>query len=78
MDRIFKDETGITPRAYLTEVKLRHVTKLLEEGDYKVKDLCRLAGFYDEFQFMKIFKAKFGMTVKEYRKQYTKNNETSG
>ncbi len=70
VDRIFKDETGITPRSYLIEVKLHHVTKLLAENDYKVKELCRLAGFYDEFQFMKIFKAKFGMTVKEYRRRY--------
>lgn len=68
MDRIFKDETGITPRAYLLEVKLQHVTELLKESDYKVKELCRIAGFFDEFQFMKIFKAKFGMTVKEYRR----------
>ena len=75
VDRIFKDETGMTPRTYLIEVKLRHVTKLLEENDYKVKELCRLAGFYDEFQFMKIFKAKFGMTVKEYRRRYTKTDE---
>lgn len=69
MDRIFKTETGVTPRAYLIDVKLHHATTLLNEADYKIKDLCRLAGFYDEFQFMKLFKAKFGMTVKEYRKQ---------
>ena len=74
IDRIFKKETGITPRAYLIDVRLQHVTKLLEEADYKIRDLCNLAGFYDEFQFMKIFKAKFGMTVKEYKKFCIKNN----
>ncbi len=72
IDRIFKDETGITPRAYLVDVKLRHVTELLEEADYKVRELCNLTGFYDEFQFMKNFKAKFGMTVKEYRQNIDK------
>ncbi|MBQ6698231.1 MAG: AraC family transcriptional regulator [Oscillospiraceae bacterium] len=71
VDRIFKDETGMTPRAYLIDVKLFHVTQLLKENDYKVKELCRIAGFFDEFQFMKIFKAKFGMTVKEYRRSIT-------
>lgn len=70
VDRIFKDETGITPRAYLVDVRLQHATKLLEESDYKVKELCNLAGFYDEFQFMKTFKAKYGMTVKEYHKRH--------
>ena len=66
IDRIFKEETGITPRAYLIDVRLQHAAKLLEESDYRIRDLCNLVGFYDEFQFMKIFKAKFGMTVKEY------------
>ena len=73
VDRIFKNETGMTPRMYLVEVRLHHAAKLLEENDYKVKDLCRLVGIYDEFHFMKIFKGKFGLTVKEYRKQFAEN-----
>ncbi|MBQ2841069.1 MAG: helix-turn-helix domain-containing protein [Oscillospiraceae bacterium] len=73
VDRIFKDETGMTPRAYLVDVRLQHVTKLLEEADYKVKELCNLTGFYDEFQFMKRFKAKYGMTVKEYQRKCQSN-----
>ncbi|MBQ7119761.1 MAG: AraC family transcriptional regulator [Oscillospiraceae bacterium] len=70
VDRIFTEEAGMTPRAYLTEVKLQHAAKLLQESDYKVRELCRLTGFYDEFQFMKIFKARYGITVKEYHKKY--------
>ena len=39
----------------------------------KVREICRLTGFYDEFQFMKIFKAKYGMTVKEYHRKHKSN-----
>ena len=47
-NRIFKDETGITPRAYLVDVRLQHATKLLE-------DLSILLIMMALHQFMLIF-----------------------
>lgn len=73
MDRIFKSETGMTPREYLTRSRLNHAVKLLHQKKYTIKTLCRECGFNDESHFMRSFKAAFGMTVKEYRKAIEKN-----
>ena len=71
MSRIFKKMTGITPVNYLTEVRLNHAGRLLQEKNCTVRELCAAVGFVDEWHFMKCFKKKFGMTVGEYRKQHT-------
>lgn len=67
MSRVFKETMGITPVAYLIDVRLGFAAELLLEQDISVKELSVAAGFYDSGYFMKRFKKKFGMTVKEYR-----------
>ena len=70
MTRVFKEMTGTTPVSYLIEVRLSHAAKLLQAKNYTVKELCEAVGFSDEWHFMKTFKKKFDMTVKEYRAQF--------
>jgi len=67
--RLFKSETGMSLVAYLIDVRLRHAATLLRERDYSVRELGDAAGFGDERYFMKRFKKKYGMTVKEYRQR---------
>jgi len=67
--RLFKAETGMSPVAYLIEVRLRHATTMLRSHDCSVRELCDASGFGDERYFMKRFKKKYGMTVKEYRQR---------
>ena len=78
LGKLFKERTGLTPVAYLSEMRLNHAAELLNDSDYTVAELCRKVGFGDEIYFMKQFKKKFKLTVKEYKlriKQMpTKNN----
>ena len=67
--RLFKNETGMSLVAYLIDVRLRHAATLLREREYSVKELGIASGFGDERYFMKRFKKKYGMTVKEYRQR---------
>ncbi len=67
MSRVFKEVMGITPVAYLIDIRLRHAAELLQEKDVPVKELAAEAGFSDGGYFMKQFKKKYGVTVKEYR-----------
>ena len=57
---------------FLSEVRLKKAAELLSEKDYRIKELCAETGFNDELYFMKIFKKKYGMTVKEYREKMRK------
>lgn len=72
MSRVFKAEMKLTPIAYLTDLRLSHAAKLLRGQSLPVRQLCTAVGFSDELYFMKCFKKKYGMTVTQYRKQYTK------
>ena len=68
MCRLFKAETGLTPVFYLIAMRLERAALLLQERPYSVRELCEASGFRDEAHFMKQFKKKYGVTVKEYRK----------
>lgn len=72
VSKIFKQKTGMTAVKFLSEVRLKKAAELLNEKDYRIKELCAETGFNDELYFMKIFKKKYGLTVKEYREKARK------
>lgn len=67
MSRVFKEVMGISPVTYLVDIRLRFAAELLHERDVSVKELAAEVGFSDAGYFMKQFKKKYGVTVKEYR-----------
>lgn len=70
--RLFKEATGQTVIKHLTNLRLEKASELIKTNDYLIKDLSSMVGFNDELHFMKEFKKKFGITVKQYRKQFEK------
>ncbi|MBQ2841246.1 MAG: helix-turn-helix domain-containing protein [Oscillospiraceae bacterium] len=68
LSRLFREYVGMTPVAYLSDTRLCAASELLRKNNYTVSELCRAVGFRDEHYFMKAFKKKYGMTIKEYRK----------
>lgn len=72
MCKIFKEQVGCTPISYLINTRLHHAKEKLQERNYSVKELSQAVGFCDEPYFMKRFKQKYGMTVREYRKMIEK------
>ena len=71
LTRIFKTKTGTTLVKYLIDVRITHAAILLNERNFSVRELVDMVGFGDERNFTRHFKEKYGMTVKEYRKQST-------
>lgn len=69
MTRIFREIEGITPVNYLIELRLQYAAKRLRECEDSIKMVCEASGFQDEWHFMKSFKKRFGMTVREYRER---------
>jgi len=67
--RLFKQETGFTPLEYLTDLRLNHAKKLMQENDvlhYKISEISIMCGFYDNGYFYRVFKKKTNMTPSEY------------
>lgn len=66
---LFKKETGENITTYINKVRIENVKLLLNNKDYKVKDIYDKVGFSDEQYFCKMFKKVTGMTVAHYKRR---------
>lgn len=66
----FKKETGVTPAMYLRKIRLEEAAKLLVTTDEEIQVVSGKVGIHDANYFVKVFKAKYEMTPKEYRKKH--------
>lgn len=64
----FKQITGQTPTAYLTEIKLQQAKPLLRQ--VSVTEAALELGYENISYFIRLFKNKFGLTPKQYQVQY--------
>lgn len=65
----FKAETGFTPAAYLTQVRIRRACRLLDLGDAKLAAVAQAVGYRDVFHFSRVFRQVMGMPPSTYRKR---------
>lgn len=61
----FKEEFGLTYKAYLTKRKMEIACRMLSDG-YAVKQVSYELGYYDEFHFSKVFKKVHGICPSHY------------
>ncbi|RYG66377.1 AraC family transcriptional regulator [bacterium] len=66
--RLFKQEVGMAPAAYLRHLRLQHGQKLLRETLHAVADIAQLCGFTDATGFSRAFQKSFGVSPIAYRK----------
>ena len=64
---MFKEETGISPHAYLTSLRISKAQKLLSESGYSVSDAAEAVGL-DPRNFSRLFKKETGEYPKNYKK----------
>lgn len=68
LKRIFRQEMGVTPRQYLTEIRLENAAKILsnENTGLNISQVARQCGYNDPLYFSKLFKRKYGVSPKNY------------
>lgn len=71
LNRVFKQETGMTIFAYLKQVRLNHARELLSTSQLKLSEISEQTGFCDQYYFSRAFKQEYGVSPKKYI--YTKN-----
>lgn len=69
LTRVFHSNVGITPIAYLNNVRFSEAASLIQKGITSIRELCDRCGFKDEHYFMKQFKKHYGCTVREHFKK---------
>lgn len=66
---MFKREVGMSLWNYLTQIRIRHAKKLLEETDMKTYEIAFQVGYDNPSYFSKIFKKLESVTPNEYREK---------
>ncbi len=71
LTRVFKAEYGVTVQEFLIRTRLKYAATLLEEGE-AVTNAALYSGYDDTFNFSKIFKSRYGLSPKDYKKSIQK------
>lgn len=66
---IFSERFGVTPKQYLTELKLKKACGLLRSIQLPVNVVAESLGFEDALAFSRVFKKAFGVSPTGYRQQ---------
>ena len=64
---LFRKETGVTFKKYMTGVRVRKAMELLRDPQYKVYQIAGLIGYESEEHFSRVFKETTGLTPREYK-----------
>ena len=65
--REFLRKTGLLPKAYIEQFKLRQAAELLMTGDLPVSQIALHFGYRDYYHFSRRFKMVFGLSPVNYR-----------
>jgi AraC-like DNA-binding protein len=68
LSTIFKQETGVTPKEYLIQLRIKKARELLEQTNYPINVISNSVGYSDQLTFSRAFKTVTGKSPKEYRK----------
>lgn len=71
--RFFKTQTGRTLSDYIIDIRLGNAARMLVDTPKSVSDICFECGFNNQSNFNRIFKAKRGMTPRDFRAMFRKN-----
>ena len=68
LSKLFKEEKGETFINFISDKRLEKARQLLAETDLSIKEITAEVGYNDQNYFSRIFKTKYGLSPKEYRK----------
>ncbi|MBQ8203698.1 MAG: helix-turn-helix domain-containing protein [Clostridia bacterium] len=69
ISRCFKKYTGLTVSEYINRLRLNYIANMLRNSDNNISDIIFDSGFGNISWASAQFKEKYGMTMKEFRKQ---------
>lgn len=72
--RIFREFTSMSPRAFVSRIRIEYAKNLLSASNHTVAEVAEKAGFGDIFTFSKQFKKKVGVTPSQFRQPTEKTN----
>lgn len=71
LSKMFKKYTGMTPKRYITEIKMVHAEHYLANTEYPIQKISEIVGYNNYTNFYIAFKSKYGIAPEEYRRKYS-------
>ncbi len=69
LDNIFKEKLGVSPYAYITELRMSLAKSLLLDRKQSITQISCAVGYGDYTQFSTAFKKRYGLSPNKYRKE---------
>ncbi|MDA8298168.1 MAG: helix-turn-helix domain-containing protein [Actinomycetota bacterium] len=67
--RAFDATTGLSPMAYLRQMRVEQMARLLVSTDVSVAEAARSVGWKNQFHASQCFHAAYGISPTEYRRR---------
>jgi len=64
--KLFKQETGVTPLEYLTNLRIEHAKGLLSNASLTIRQIAAMVGYDDPYYFSRIFKKATGKSPSQW------------
>lgn len=68
LSKIFKEATDMNLSNYIGDVRMQKAAEFLEQTELRIHEIMELVGYQKSQYFSKLFKDRYGMTPKEYRR----------
>ncbi|MGQ9494492.1 MAG: helix-turn-helix transcriptional regulator [Anaerolineae bacterium] len=68
LTRCFRQETGLTPVAYLNRYRIQQAKELLKRTDSTITRIATEVGFSDGSYFARVFQREEGVSPSAYRR----------
>lgn len=72
LSTLFKEHTGTTPHAYLTSIRVKMATELMQDDRYSISEIAEAVGLAPD-NFARIFRRELGLTPLEYKRTHKKS-----
>ncbi len=69
--KVFKTKTGIAPKQYIDQVKIKHASGLLCNSSKPITEIAVILGYNNPYHFSHRFKCLTGMAPEHYRRHYS-------
>ena len=66
MKRLFLKKYGITPKKYITKLRLEYAVELLSSNMFSIGRIAEMTGYDNVYYFSKVFKENMGVSPGEY------------
>ncbi|MGN0633557.1 MAG: helix-turn-helix domain-containing protein [Oscillospiraceae bacterium] len=76
LSHIFKEQTGMSPRQYLTLTRLSKAYCMLHDTNLKISKISGLCGFSGPSEMAKKFSEQYGLSPSEFRKKISEKSSS--